>query len=173
MAAQDLVDRAAAESDQARQPRRPVARPSPRPQDPLLSLGAQPPRTTARPRRPGPQTRQRRPLSLRRRFPAMPPPMRGGRRNRTLSRRGPKRAPTLNQTDQLQPARQSELASTVFHVRPPLEVQSSLTAPSIGGRTIPLSRSPSPQAAQLVRQLGGDGAAVAAAPLGDRIAFDL
>jgi hypothetical protein len=58
----------------------------------------------------------------------MPPPMRRGDRNSTLSRRGPKRAPTLDQADQLQTARQSELASTVFHVRALLRsLQSSLT----------------------------------------------
>jgi histidinol dehydrogenase len=54
--------------------------------------------------------------------------MRRGRRNRTLSSGSSKRASTLDQTNQLQTTRQSELASTVFHVRALLRsLQSSLT----------------------------------------------
>src|SRR4051794_17484022 len=118
MTPQDFPDRRAAIANQPRQPGRPEIRPCPRLQDPLLSLRAQRPRTRSRDRRAGPQTRPRRPLGLRRLLPTTPPPMRRGHRNRTLGRRSPERAPTLNQTNQLQPPGQSELASTVFHVRP-------------------------------------------------------
>src|SRR3954452_11330921 len=44
--------------------------------------------------------------------------MRRGDRKSTLISRRSKRASTLDQTNQLQPPGQSELASTVFHVRP-------------------------------------------------------
>jgi hypothetical protein len=125
---QHLPNRAAAIADQAREPSRPVVRALPRIKDALLDLRAQRPRATPRPRGSGAQTRQRGALGLRRHAPAMPPPMRRGRRNRTLSRRGAKRASPLDQPDQLQTARQSELASTVFHVRPLLRsCQSSRT----------------------------------------------
>src|SRR5215210_1186370 len=98
---------------------RPVVGLLARGQDRLLSLRTQRPRTRAWPRAARPQARQRRALGLARGLPAMPPPMRRGRRNRTLSSSSSERASTLNQTNQLQTARQSELASTVLHVRPP------------------------------------------------------
>src|SRR3954453_11366751 len=123
--------------DQAGQPGRPVVRPRPGVQDPPFSRLIEPPRARPRHRRPRPQTRPRRPLGVRGLQPAMPPTMRRGRRNGTLSSRGPDRAPTLDQTDQPQPAGHAEPASTVFHVRSPLQGQSSLTAPSIGDRTSP------------------------------------
>jgi hypothetical protein len=101
------------------------------------NLGAERPRTAARPRRARAQTRQRHPLRARCALPAVPPTMRRGRRNSTLRRRRAKRTPPLNQPDQPQPSGQSELASTVLHVRPPSEGLSSQTAPSVGaGRHI-------------------------------------
>ena len=130
-----LVDRRAAIADDPSKPRRSQIRPLARLHDPALDRLLKPPRTRARHRRASTQARPRDPVSVAGLLPAMPPPVRCGRRNRTRSRRGSQRAPTLDQTHQLQTAGHAELASTVFHVRSPLEGQSSLTAPSIGDRT--------------------------------------
>jgi hypothetical protein len=151
MTLEDLPDRRAAIANQPRQPRRPQIRPRPRLKNPLLGGSAKRPRTRLRDWRPGPQTRPRGPLRLRGLRPAPPPPMRRRDRNRTLSRGGSKRASTLNQQDQLQPPGQSELASTVFHVRPlpsELSVVADQQPPDGAGRL--LNRSPSPWAAHLV-----------------------
>src|SRR3954466_15486680 len=82
----------------------------------------------------------------------MPPPMRRGRRNRTLSRRGSKRAPTLNQTNQPQTARQSELESTVPHVRPPSAGSVVADRTLRRGPDVPFNRSLHLRAAQLERE---------------------
>ena len=142
MTRQHLVDRRAMPAGQELQLHRPVVGLLARGQDRPLSLSAQRPRTRPRPR----GLRVRRHASDARSSslaatPAMPPPMRRGRRNRTLSRRGPKRAPTLDQTNQLQTARQSELASTVLHVRPPSDGSVVADRTLRRGPDVPLNRS--------------------------------
>src|SRR5215210_802901 len=152
-----LPDRRAMPAGQELQLHRPVVGVLARGQDRCLRVGAQRPRTRPRYRRPGPQTRPRDPLSLRRLLPTTPPPMRRGDRNRTLSRRRSKRAPTLNQPNQLQTARQSELASTVFHVRPLLRsCQSSLTNSLRTGPDNLLNRSLRAWAAHLGASAAGE-----------------
>ena len=153
MTLEDFPDRRAAKADQPRQAGRPEIRARPRLKNALLGLSAKRPRTRLRNRRPGPQTRPRGALGLRRLDPTPPPPMRRGHRNSTLIRRGAKRGPTLDQPNQPQPPGQSELASTVFHVRPlpsKLSVVADQQPPDGAGHL--LNRSLSPQAAHLARQ---------------------
>ena len=112
--------------------------PRARSKDPLLRPRRSAPTGTKAAARSGSADTPTRPARPRCRPPAMPPPMRRGRRNSTLSSCRPKRASTLNQSNQLQTARQSELASTVFHVRP------SFGAPVVADRTLRRGRT-SPQ----------------------------
>src|SRR5829696_752075 len=118
MAVEHLPDRAAAEPDQPGQPRRAVAGPPTGSDDLGLTLSRQRPRTGPRPRRPGPQASPRRPLSCARHPPPVPPPVRRRRRHAEGGRGRPQRIAPFHQLNQLEPPRQSELASTVFHVRP-------------------------------------------------------
>src|SRR5829696_1535283 len=118
MAVEHLPDRAAAEADQPGQPRRAVAGPLTGGNDLALTLSRQRPRTRPGPRRPSPQAGARRPLSCARRPPPVPPPVRRRRRHAERGRGRPQRIAPFHQLNQLEPPRQSELASTVFHVRP-------------------------------------------------------
>src|SRR3954469_17982167 len=114
---------------------RPVVGPLARREDCLLVLAAERPRARPRPRGARAQTRPRRPVLHAGGLPAMPPAVRGRRRDAQAGRGLPERRPLLDQPHELKTAQQSELAPTVLHVRPPSAGQSSLTAPSVGGRT--------------------------------------
>src|SRR4051794_26462472 len=119
MTSQYLVDRRAPPGHQPRQPSRPEVRPRSCLKDPLLLLGGQLPWTRLGHRPTRPQTRPARPLVLTRGLPAPPPPVRRRRRNAQAGRGLPERRAALDQLRQFAPPTQSELAPTVFHVRPP------------------------------------------------------
>src|SRR5215212_4848562 len=114
---------------------RPVVGPLARREDRLLVLAAERPRARPRPRGARAQTSPRRPVLHAGGLPAMPPAVRGRRRDAqpTAGRLG--LGPRSINLTRTRTAQQSELAPTVLHVRPPSAGQSSLTAPSVGGRT--------------------------------------